>query len=185
MKHVMIDLETLGTMPSSSWLTFAAVRFDPFKDNTNSIQDGKIKKLDYFYRRVDLQSCTDLDLTIDDSTLEWWAKQENEVLQEAFTDENRQNVTQVAIDFFKWSKGITYFWSNGSYFDFPIMESVFFKLKKATPWKYWQVMDYRTIYKCADVQIPTKYKHHALYDCVNQIVALQQAIKQLGVKEFR
>jgi len=185
MKHVMIDLETLGTMPTSTWLTFAAVRFDPHSDDCNSIQKGKIKKLDYFYRRVDLQSCLDLELTIDDSTLDWWSKQEQTVIQEAFTDKDRSNVTDVAMDFYKWSKGITHFWANGSYFDFPIMESVYWKIKKATPWKYWQVMDYRTIFKCADVDIPKDYKHHALYDCVNQIVALQRAIKKLGIQKFR
>ena len=185
MKHVMIDLETLGTVPTSTWLTFAAVRFNPFEDNTNSILDGKIQKLDYFYRRIDLSSCIDLDLTIDDSTLEWLSYQTDEVLQEAFTDQDRYDVKQVAQDFYKWSKGITHFWSNGSYFDFPIMESVYWKIKKATPWKYWQVMDYRTIFKCANVDIPKEYKHHALYDCVNQIVALQRSVKKLNIQEFK
>lgn len=185
MKHIMIDLETLGTTPSSSWLTFAAIRFDPFKDNSLSIKDGNIHNLDCFYKRIDLSTCEDLDLTIDESTIEWWAKQEQSVLEEAFTDTDRNDVKTVAKEFYKWSKGAVYYWSNGSYFDFPIMENVYGKIKQSTPWKYWQVMDYRTIYKCANIEIPKEYKHHALYDCVNQIVALQRAVKQLGITEFR
>jgi|SRR6056300_1395257 DNA polymerase III epsilon subunit-like protein len=185
MKHVMIDLETLGTVPTSCWLTIAAVRFDPFADNSSSIVDGKIFNLDTFYHRVDIDSCDELKLTIDDSTIEWWSKQEQHVTKEAFDPKDRTHLKKIITEFYKWSKGCTHYWANGSYFDFPIMENVFGKYKRSTPWKYWEVMDYRTIYKCANVEIPKEYKHHALYDCVNQIVALQRAVKQLGITEFR
>lgn len=63
MKHVMVDLETLGTKPGSVILSIGAVTFDL----DGSGRDGRT-----FYQRVNIQSCLDAGMTVDGDTVEWW-----------------------------------------------------------------------------------------------------------------
>ena len=50
------------------------------------------------------------------------------------------------------------------------------------PWKYWQVMDARTIYKITNMgNAGSSNSHNALEDCVNQIDMLQRAIAKIGI----
>ncbi len=64
-RHLMVDLETLATSPDAVILTLGAVTFDPASDRT----------FDKLYYRVDLDSCTNLGMRIDDATVDWWSKQ--------------------------------------------------------------------------------------------------------------
>lgn len=61
-KFVMVDLETLGTVPGCSILSIGAVEVD--------LQRGKLGK--EFYIVVNRQSCADAFLTEDASTVKWW-----------------------------------------------------------------------------------------------------------------
>ena len=65
--HLMIDIETLGINISKNIviLSIAAVEFD--------LKTGELGR--EFYERVDIQSCLDLGMKVDASTLFWWLKQ--------------------------------------------------------------------------------------------------------------
>ena len=87
----MIDVECLSTRPDAVLLTFGAIRFRP----TDNDVDKDPFKLEHFYRRVDPESCTKIGLQTDEPTLEWWAKQDDEVKAEAFALEDRCDVADV------------------------------------------------------------------------------------------
>ena len=77
---IMIDLETLDTSPYCVILTIGAVRFDP-KGN------GVVERLEL---RPTIEEQTEIhNRIIDDSTIEWWAKQNPAALEEAMGDEGR------------------------------------------------------------------------------------------------
>ena len=64
--HGMIDLETLGVKPNSAILTVGAIKFNPFTDDEP--HDG-------LYLRINVDDQTEIGRTIDQGTLNWWAKQ--------------------------------------------------------------------------------------------------------------
>ena len=66
MRHVMLDLETLGKLPGCAILSIGAVYFE--------LETGRLG--DEFYLNVDPASCTRAGLTIDGETLGWWMQQE-------------------------------------------------------------------------------------------------------------
>lgn len=172
----MIDIETLGTGPNAAILTIAGIRFN--KDhNYKSIRNPH--ELDYFYTRVDTESQSHRD--IDDDTVAWWAKQDEDVKIEAFSEEDRLSISDAMTAFNYWARSADRYWANGAAFDFPILETSNRQLGFASPWNYWQAMDARTIYTLLPNHYkPTQLKHHALYDCLNQIQRLTDCLNQIG-----
>src|ERR1700752_755293 len=65
MKHVLLDIETMGNTSRSAITSIGAVQFDL---NTGEIGEK-------VYTRVDLQSCLDVGLTMNADTVMWWMKQ--------------------------------------------------------------------------------------------------------------
>ena len=171
---VMIDLETLATSTDAAILSIGAVRFDP---NGNGIGTTERER---FYARVCLDSCDELNLTIHEDTIEWWAKQSDEAKNEAFGSEGRIPIQTVFDDLYKFSWGCKAVWSNGAGFDVVICETIFKKLQKACPWKYWQVRDCRTIYDIGfDPELPKVTAHDALEDAVAQAIGVQNVFRKL------
>lgn len=68
MHHIMIDLETLGTVAGCAILSIGAVEFHPDTGNL-----GK-----EFYTIVNTESCEEHFLTKSASTMAWWARQSPE-----------------------------------------------------------------------------------------------------------
>jgi hypothetical protein len=180
----MLDLETLATTPNSVIITFGAIRFDPFGDDSASYQGDTIL-MDSFYRRIDPASFESINHNIDDNTLAWWMKQSDEVKLEAFAEENRHSIQSVMLDFHRWAKTFDTVWANGPAFDIVILEHINRELKRTNPWKYWQVKDSRTVYGLVEHERPNPRLHHALWDCWSQIVALQNCFKNLNITHYR
>ncbi len=175
--HVMIDVECLSTRPDAVLLTFGAIRFRP----TDNDVDKDPFNMEHFYRRVDPESCTKIGLRTDEPTLEWWAKQDDEVKEEAFAPEDRCDIADVLKDFYMFCKGCDQFWAHGSIFDIMIIETINKILQRGNPWKFWQIRDTRTLYSLVDMQLPKTAKHHCLYDCYNQILGVQASFAQLNL----
>ena len=112
---IMIDLETLSTDTDAAILSIGAVKFDPFEDELTNPQ------MDKFYARISLEN--DLNLSISDSTLEWWAKQSQEAQDEAFSEENRIDIADAFDQLYKFCWGAKQVWSNGSGFDQIFLQS--------------------------------------------------------------
>lgn len=173
----MIDCETLSTSTNATILSIGAVKFDLYGDEINNPQCDK------FYCKINIESCNDLNLDIDDSTIEWWAKQSKEAQEEAFNSEGRIDVQDAFNQLYHFCWGCNSVWSNGSGFDLKICENIFRKIGRATPWQYWQERDCRTIYDLGiDPNFPPILKHHALEDAYRQAVGVQNVVRKL--KEF-
>jgi DNA polymerase III epsilon subunit-like protein len=170
----MIDLETLATSPNASVLTIGAVRFDPFGDD---LKNPTCKK---FYVKVDIDSCNDLNLDVNDDTITWWGQQSKEAQEEAFSTDGRIPVREAFEQLYKFCWGAKRVWSHGASFDTVICENIFRKINKAVPWSFWEVRCTRTLF---DIGInptrPPVLKHHALEDAWNQAVGVQNVFKTL------
>lgn len=176
MKHLMVDLETLAVSPQSVILTLGAVHFDPYESGyTDSI-----------YFRLNLDDQDNLGREIDPNTLDWWAKQDNKIMEEAFSSDNRISVAEAIDKFHKFAWGCSAFWSHGSAFDLVILEDLYKQLGKSTPWNFWQLRDTRTIFDLGvDPEMPKNSKHNALQDAIRQSVGVQNVYKKLKIKPNR
>lgn len=171
---LMIDLETLATSPNSAVLTIGAIRFDPFG---NDIEDDQCDRL---YVKVDLDSCDELNLDVNEDTIAWWSQQSKEAQDEAFSTDGRIHIREAMDQLYKFAWGCNRVWSHGASFDTVICENIFRKLNKAVPWKFWQVRDTRTLFDLGlDPKRPPVLKHHALEDAWNQAVGVQNIYRTL------
>jgi hypothetical protein len=181
--HIMIDLEALSTLPNALILSIGAVKFNPFDNNENECPDGSVL-LPNYYARVDVESQGD-EFDVSEPTMEWWAKQEEHIKDEAFNSKERVPLAEALTGLYRFCNDSNHYWANGSTFDYPILEHAHRACHKGFRWMYWQVKDSRTMMKMSHAEAPDKWKHHALYDCFNQIVGLQRAFKELNIREVK
>lgn len=175
--HVMLDLETWGTLPGSALRSIGAVTFSP---------EGFPHDERVFYTNIDRASCEAIGLTVDLDTVAWWAKQ-SEAAQ-ARLNENCRPFGAVARDFAVWwqSIGATFVWSNGANFDEVLWRMALRKIGLREPWKYWNVRDTRTCWHLAGIdhrRIPFQGTHHdALADARHQAKCVTLAFAALGTQ---
>ena len=173
MSDLMIDIETLDVLPTSTILTIGAQGFDPFSEKFTDVT---------YYKRLTLDSQE--ERTINDSTVEWWGKQGEEAMEEALGDgPDRIEIKPALDELGKLAWKHDRIWANGTTFDMVILENAMKQYGVNMPWQYWQVMDARTVYKLAGSP-KLGNNHNALADCVNQIDLLQKALKKLGITKF-
>ena len=171
---IMIDLETLATSTDAAILTIGAVKFDPFGNELEKAE------MDSFYVKVDVDSCDEFNLTVHDDTIAWWSRQSAEAQEEAFSSDGRIHIREAFNQLYKFCWGAKRVWSNGSGFDIVICETVFNRIGKAVPWKFWQSRDCRTAFDLGiDPNRPPVLKHHALEDAWNQAVGIQNVYRNL------
>jgi len=177
MSDLMIDIETLDVQPTSTILTIGAQGFDPFSDRFTDVT---------YYKRltIDSQNERTINDVGDDSTVAWWGKQSEEAQEEALGDgDDRVDIKVALEELSKIAWKHSRIWANGTTFDMVILENAMQQYGITVPWKYWQVMDARTIYKISKAP-KVNNNHNALADCVNQIDLLQKSLKQLGITKF-
>jgi len=173
MSDLMIDIETLDVTPTSTILTIGAQGFDPFSDRFTDVT---------YYRRLTIDSQS--ERSVNDDTVEWWGKQAEDAQEEALGDgEDRVDIETGLKELSKVAWKHSRIWANGTTFDMVILEDAMRQYGISCPWKYWQVMDARTIYKLTGAK-PLGNNHNALADCVNQIDVLQKSIEQLGITKL-
>jgi len=177
---VMLDIETLGTAPSSAIVSIGAVRF--------SWKDGAVS--DKFYINVDAADCVRLGLKIDPDTIQWWSTQPKEARQAWMKDP--VSVHEALSTFNEWfGKGKPEVWCNGMNFDFPLLETAFRAVELKSPWQYYLLNDMRTIVNMFNAR--DKYRvwrqndaesvyHNALDDCIAQAKFLSQMIGEIKLQ---
>lgn len=169
-KHLMLDLETMAVSPRSVVLSLGAVHFDP----------GSEEITDEMYFKIDLDDQDKLGREIDPNTLDWWAKQDPEIMEEAFSPDNRISLTDAMDRFHKFAWGCDAFWSHGATFDLVIIEDIYRQLNKPLPWNYWQLRDTRTIFGLGfDPRMPKGNEHDALSDARRQAIGVQNIYKHI------
>jgi exodeoxyribonuclease VIII len=153
----------MGTGPNSAIIAVGAVRFD-----VNGVSDR-------FYEVVDLQSCLDIGLSFDASTVIWWMGR-----SEAARDEFKRKGSHICEVLQKFSQWIVnapnepIVWGNGAAFDNVLLANAYSAAKHATPWKFWNDRCYRTI-KALHPQVSAKRigtYHNAVNDAETQAVHL-------------
>ena len=172
----MIDLETLSTRPNAVILSLGAVKFDPFTDRID-VDDG-------LNVRVDVDQQTSLGRHIQEETIDWWARQDGEVQEEAFSTENRISLESLIKKLNKFLVGVDGIWCQGPVFDIAILEDLYRHLGIPTPWQFWQIRDSRTLFSVhGDPRDKSRQgAHNALFDCCYQAIGVQEIYRRQGVK---
>ncbi len=162
--HVMVDIETMGTLSNAAIVSIAAVRFN---------LDGSMGQ--EFYRKIKLQTCLKIGLNIEADTLLWWLKQSDAAREELTNQICSYSITTALIELsgFLSQQKEYQIWGNSARFDLGLLENAYTALKMPSPWTHRQERDVRTLVALAP-QIKENYQyrglaHHALYDCYSQI----------------
>ena len=176
--HATIDLETLDTSPSATILTIGGVKFNPYTAD---------EPYDKFYFKLSIDDQDRLGRTVSDSTLEWWAKQDPEIMNEAFDQSNAVSVDEFLNALNKWIVGVDIFWGQGYGFDYTMLEDIYRSLGRPIPWQFWQIRDSRTLLGLLREDPRKKMQknlHNAYADAFYQSKAIQIAYSDLGVTQW-
>lgn len=175
MKHIMIDLETLGTGVDAVFIAIGAIYFDP---DTGELGDE-------FYENIDWQSSLNQGRTMTADTIKWWFQQSNEARRAVV--KNGAPLIRVLKTFDHFCGNYPMVWGNGSTFDISILEHAYTQLNREVPWKFWNIRDVRTIKDLGKKKVDEAIfkmegiAHNALDDAKHQakyVSILWQAIKK-------
>ena len=176
--HATIDLETLDTSPSATILTIGGVKFNPYTAD---------EPYDKFYFKLSIDEQDRLGRTVSNSTLEWWAKQDPEIMNEAFDQTDAVGVDEFLDALNKWIVGVDIFWGQGYGFDYTMLENIYRSLGRPIPWQFWQIRDSRTLLGLLREDPRKKMQknlHNAYADAFYQSKAIQIAYSDLGVTQW-
>jgi len=176
MENIMLDIETLGTRSTSCILSIGAVYFD--EHNLGET----------FYRNIDIKRQEKLGFTKDESTLNFWMKQEKEVFDSLLVD--RVSIEDALIKFTSFinNKRTIKVWGCGSPFDNVIVRNAYEVTDIEVPWMWWNDRCFRTmknIFKNVFYKSENELKHNALYDAIDQakqLITIMKAINQGALK---
>ena len=176
MKHVMLDLETLGHGPDAVIVAIGAVLFDFENDSVN----------DSWYTIIDPVSCVGYKLTMTPETVCWWLQQSDEA-RKIFSSTSKLDLRMALRLFSAWIKehdpvGV---WGNGADFDNVIINSSYMAIKEPLPWKFYQNRCFRTMKSLFKVQLERFGVHHnAVDDAAYQVAVLKKInrVHNLGLK---
>jgi hypothetical protein len=179
MKEVIIDIETLSTLPNAIILTIGAIKFNRFE---------KLKEFDDYetlYMRINIESCKKVGLKSESDTIKWWKEQNKNVKYEAINNPDRKSLEEALHELSKFVANSQYIWSQGS-FDSVILENAYRACSIDIPWKFWNIRDSRTLFDIAKIDLKMiEYKkdsaHNALIDCYRQLIATANAFQKLKI----
>lgn len=182
MNNIMVDLETLGTVPGCSILSIGAVYFGP---------DGLAE--DDIYLVIRRDSCVAAGLHEDPDTLAWWGRQSVEartVLDVASRDwdptistSGAQPLTGALAAFTEFCrKGVNVkVWGNGADFDNPILACAYKAVGLKLGWPPYNGRCYRTLKNMVNgPKLQRVGTHHnALDDARSQALHAVQLLRLL------
>lgn len=175
-KHIMCDLETLGTGPNAAVLSVALVVFD----DEQIFAPGP----EGYYGKIDHNTLTG---DIDAGTVMWWMKQDinaREELTSAVSASHENNIAANVAGVLERNKDAL-LWGNGASFDNVILRSLLKRNNHEWPIKYSNDRCYRTA-KAMFPQVPKPEfrgtQHNAWDDAVNQAEHLYAILQHLKVK---
>ncbi len=174
MKHISIDLETMGVTPEAAIIAIGAVEFE--------FGEGMFYLGREFYVNVDLQSCIDAGLKVDASTVMWWLKQSDEARAALISTAGPviplYNALNMLSAFF-YGCTAELIWARGQDFDIGILRTAYARMKLKHPWGYNNARDSRTLYEAVGFDQstvpPVGTAHNALDDAKWEATAIAQA----------
>lgn len=171
MKHMMLDLETMGKKPNAPIVAIGAVLFEP---STGDLGE-------WFYTPVDLQSSMAGKATPDADTIIWWMKQSSEA-RAAICVDGTPSLLSALYDLNKFIRAnVTTprslrVWGNGAVFDNVILRESYQRECVPLPWEWFNDRDVRTIVELGravgfdpkrDMPFDGE-RHNALADAIHQ-----------------
>lgn len=172
MRDIMIDIETLGTMPGSVILSIGAVTFDA--------ETGEFGE--EFYTSIDAQSAIDVGLTMDVSTLKWWMEQSADARTAAFSGTNTLSEAIFDLGLFVRAAEPSRVWAKPPSFDLVLLEAAYRACAIAPPWHYRTPRDCRTLFDITGATQPdVGTAHNALDDAKSQAFGVIEAYRLLGL----
>jgi len=173
----MLDIESLDLTPECVILTIGAVSFDP---RGNGILERLLLK-------PTIEDQTEVyNRKIDDGTINWWAEQNPQALEEALGEEGRMSLHDCMEQLYQFCWNRNCVWSNGASYDIVCCESAFrqalTEYTNPIPWQFYKVRDTRTLYEIANVKLKDGgyvTKHSAADDAERQAIVVQQAYMKL------
>ena len=147
-RHVMLDIETLGTRPGSAIMSIAAVAFDfdAGKAVNYSAGDASVGK---FMVTIDLKSNVEAKMQLNASTALWWMEHEDALVN--WVAAPKVSLSIALDSFTKYIESLTiegtdvFIWGNSNRFDMGLMEAAYQALDKKIPWKFRNERDVRTL----------------------------------------
>lgn len=180
MSNVMLDIETLGTIPGSQVIQIGAVRFHMAADM--QMDEVLIMNVD----RFDPDSAS---MQINEVTKAWWHDQPQRAKDMLSVPPPipLKDALQLLNGFVKSNSKI---WAKPMSFDFPLIRAAYDRVNVKTAWHYRQEMCARTLYqllpKPAQVWVnqttfaslaPGWIEHYALDDAKEQAISVMLAYK--------
>lgn len=171
---LMIDLETCATTPRAAILQAGWCVFDPLGEPGTTVMGAQMN--------VDTDSCSRWGGQFSNQTIRWWLRQSSQargsVANEGHEEHDIEAVLkQVAADFRQ--HGCLEVWSHGKEFDVKIVEHYMVACGIQPPWKFWDIMDTRTLFRTAERlgwQRPKRETAHtAMADAIAQAEDVQAA----------
>ena len=179
-RHVVVDIETLGTQPGCVVTSIGAYGF-----NGSDINAAPLR----FLRNIDADDGVLHGLVMDPSTVYWWMEQDPKA--RAAFQENAGTMKDVLWSFYQFyernmnyaSDGVVYTWCHAN-FDVPVLDFAFGAAGLPSPWSnggFRFVRDMRTIIDAArsDKNRNAGVPHRALDDAETEARDLEQSLLKL------
>jgi hypothetical protein len=186
MRDVMVDTETLGTVPGAVVMSIGAVAFDA--QNTDEEQGFNIT--------IHRPSCEEVFLEVNKETEAWWSRQSEEAREviARSMDPTKSVPLTTALQRFNdylgrfggrgagTGSGVRV-WGNGSDFDNALLAVCFDAANVRPGWEFWNNRCYRTLKNQApDIKIVRGGTYHdAFDDAVDQAKHLQRILAAKGL----
>lgn len=175
MKHIMMDLETMGTSPGSAITQIGAVDFD--------LEGGMGEGIKI---NISLRSCGAYGLTFDPDTIGWWMKQEDAARRSVF-EGPKYDLPRALVKFANYVQHVKgkFMWGNGATFDNVLLTCAYDKVSTDRPWHFRDDRDMRTVTSLAKmmgIEVPWErigVAHDALDDAKTQALWTQRVLMKM------
>lgn len=191
MRHISIDIETLGLTPGSVVLSVGAVVFNPAASEITPTQD--FSNIYHFSLPAGPQVLK--GRSIDPDTVRWWTAQSPDVYRAAFEDGVQPNIYDALHGLSHWLQGglpaqskDVVLWANPVTFDIPVLISLFEDFEVKWPIHHMRQLDGSTLQALTGTPTPpiefAGTPHIALDDAVHQAREIQWHLKKLGTTKL-
>lgn len=185
-KHIMVDLETMGTGSFAPIIALGATWFDP------NVFDKKV--FSSFEARISLKSNAEVGLVPDASTIDWWMGNARDDARRALNQQEPKELPDVLEGFTQWVHDIAQdeativgstpdvtVWGNGATFDNVILTNAYGRCGMERPWSYRGDCCFRTLRAMAPGVKTVEYGvgHRALHDAISQALTMKKIVKKL------
>lgn len=172
MKHLMLDLETMGLSPDGAIASIGAVQFDPRGEGIG----------DAFYLVVDLDGQDKYGRTFTGSTIRWWLQQEEAARAELYRGDYVK-LPAALRKFAEWvGQSSVPCWAYGATFDHSILQRAYDAVGERNPIHYRDQLCMRGLAKLAGgVECPQiGTAHNAVADATRQAHWLQAILRRMS-----